>query len=48
MTRSARDSGLVWVRKFQTGNLIDEIRAKGFKSVKFDDKYNYSWTIPLQ
>jgi hypothetical protein len=38
----------VWVRKFQTGNLIDEIRAKGFKSVKFDDKYNYSWTIPLQ
>ena len=38
----------VWVRKFQTGDLINEIRGKGFKSVKFDDKYNYSWTITLQ
>lgn len=37
----------VWVHQFQKGNLIDEIRAKGFRVVKFDNIYQNEWTIPL-
>jgi hypothetical protein len=37
----------VWVHRFQKGSLIEEIRSKGFRVVKFDNIYQNEWTITL-
>lgn len=38
----------VWIHKFQRGDLIQEIRGKGFKVVRFDDGWNFSWRLRLE
>jgi len=37
----------VWIWNFQKGDLIEEIRAKGFKTVYFTDGYYSSWHLDL-
>lgn len=37
----------VWVNDFQKGELIGEIRGRGFKSIDFTDGYNYAVRLPL-
>lgn len=38
----------VWVHKYQNGNIMNEIRAMGFKQVGFSDNHDYNVVLTFK